>query len=121
MKRCDHVAVWLLLIVVVFGLLTGCGGKEPTVQQEGPVADSQMPSAPETQTPAAEYEDRELARAVELGIGDCREREETVTYGDFLKMLDRVVELSCGAVPAEWAELFPQARRSDREMTRPGI
>lgn len=91
----------LLAAAAALALLCGCGG----AAQSGPAA------------PGQTYEDAELARAVELGLGPYKETDEAVTWGEFTGMLDEVAALAgCEAAPGEGA--LKNARRSRQSMTR---
>jgi hypothetical protein len=66
------------------------------------------------------YSDAELARAVNLGIGAYMLNNPTVTFSQFLKMLDRTVELADPGKLDAWKNI-PQlktARNSKAAMTR---
>ncbi|MDR0325306.1 MAG: right-handed parallel beta-helix repeat-containing protein [Oscillospiraceae bacterium] len=66
----------------------------------------------------AAYTEPELARAVALGFGAYRADNLAVTYAQFMKMLDRTVELADSSKLAAWQRQFPEARAATREMTR---
>lgn len=70
------------------------------------------------QASAASYDDTELARAIELGIGQYHEADDAITYAAFFEMLDKVLILSSGDKRAEWKNTFQEARNSNRTMTR---
>ncbi|MEA5013120.1 MAG: cellulase family glycosylhydrolase [Candidatus Limiplasma sp.] len=62
--------------------------------------------------------DDEMDRAAALGIVQGKEDTAAVTYAEFFSMLDRVVELADADKLSAWQAMFPQARKSDEEMTR---
>ena len=64
------------------------------------------------------YDDAELARAVELGIGHYKESDDSVIYAEFVEMLDAVVVLSSEETFENWEDVLEKARKSQREMTR---
>lgn len=66
----------------------------------------------------ATYADTELARAVELGIGEYREDDPAVTYAEFMVMLDKAVELADETKLTAWQAVMPEAHTSDKTMTR---
>ena len=69
-------------------------------------------------SPKPTYEDEELARAVELGIGEYRGGNPVVTYAEFMTMLDNALKRIDETKLAGWQELLPEARASKAEMTR---
>ena len=79
MKK-SSVLCLLLTMILVIGLLCGCSNSD-----EGAV------SAPtdDLNTPSPTYDDAELAYALELGIGHYQEVDATITYAEFVEMLDR--------------------------------
>jgi len=89
-RMISSVLVW----VMILGILSGCGNNQSAATD-------------------TTYSDAELARAVEMGIGHYRESDDTITYAEFLGMLDKVVELSCAGETAEWESIFQQARKSN--------
>ncbi len=64
------------------------------------------------------YDDPELARAVNLGFGSYKEEDYTITYADFFKMLDKTVELSAPSKLDEWKSQLMNARLTEKEMKR---
>ncbi len=64
------------------------------------------------------YRNKELAQAVELGFGAYRSNNPTVTYKQFMKMLDRAVELADASKLAKWKTCLPLARKSNKTITR---
>ena len=77
-----------------------------------------IPAAGVTVVAADNYGDPELARAVNLGFGAYRTDNPTVTFAEFMKMLDRTVELADASKLAEWKKRLPEARESDKKMKR---
>ncbi len=75
-----------------------------------------MPSTPTYAAKA--YSDPELARAVTLGIGTYRSNNPAVTYAEFMKMMDRTVELADKSKLAGWKAKFKSARTSKKILTR---
>lgn len=67
---------------------------------------------------AANYADKELSRAVNLGFGTYRSDNPTVTYAQFMTMLDRTVGLANPSKLAEWKAKLPQARKSNETIYR---
>ena len=112
--KCKRVISLLLSFIMALGLLSGCGNNQPSSgESTGPIVGER--AEPVT---TATYDDAELARAVELGIGQYRESDTAVSYADFLEILDKVIELSSDADLAEWEGIFQNARKSNRTMTR---
>ena len=72
----------LLVAVMTFSLLSGCGNNHLSSSES---ADPIVGENAET-TSTATYANAELARAVELGIGQYREPNNTITYAEFLEM-----------------------------------
>lgn len=64
-----------------------------------------------------QYTSLELKRAVSLGIGTYQ-KNATVTYKQFFKMLDATVQLSNPKKLTEWKKKFSTARASTKKMTR---
>lgn len=64
------------------------------------------------------YTDAELARAVEMGIGQYKEQDDSITYSEFSEMLNKVVELSCADALDTWEDIFQKAIKSNQTMTR---
>jgi hypothetical protein len=62
--------------------------------------------------------DNELARAVNLGIGAKPSSDPQITYAQFMKMLDHTVELADNSLLTKWKKLLPEARKSEKRMTR---
>ncbi len=63
------------------------------------------------------YKDSELARAVSLGIGTYQ-KNSTINYKTFFKMLDQVVSLANPKELSSWKKKFPNARKSSQNMNR---
>ncbi len=61
--------------------------------------------------------DTELARAINLGVGSKTDNE-TITFSQFLKILDNAVKLADPSKSAEWQKTLPEARKSSLPMTR---
>ena len=108
MKK-SSVLCLLLTMILVIGLLCGCSNSD-----EGAV------SAPtdDLNTPSPTYDDAELAYALELGIGHYQELDATITYAEFVEMLDAVVVLSSDEKFENWESVLEKARKSQRELTR---
>jgi hypothetical protein len=65
------------------------------------------------------YADPELARAVAFGFGDYKTDNPTVTFAEFMTMLDKMVGLAANELKlAEWKWNFMEARKATNEMTR---
>lgn len=60
----------------------------------------------------------ELERAVSLGIGAKSSSNPQITYAQFMKMLDHTVELADQSLLAKWRKQLPEARKSNKKMTR---
>ena len=119
MKRILSLALTILMLLS----LAACGAPEANAPASEPAA-TQTPASAPAETAAPEptapptYEDAELARAVELGIGAYREDDPNVTYVEFFAMLDKAVELIDSARLAEWRGKFPEARADTSEINR---
>ena len=120
MKRILSLALTILMLLS----LAACGAPEASAPASEPAATQAPASAPaETAAHAPEpapqtYEDAELARAVELGIGEYREDDPNVTYAEFMAMLDKAVELADETKLTAWQKVMPQAHTSGKTMTR---
>ncbi|MDR0937158.1 MAG: dockerin type I repeat-containing protein [Oscillospiraceae bacterium] len=75
---------------------------------------SVIPTSAATDT----YSDTELARAVTLGFGEYSDTNRVITFSEFFKMLDRLVELCKPSALNEWKTQFANARTSDETMKR---
>lgn len=67
---------------------------------------------------AQTYSDPELARAVTRGFGAYRSGNPAVTYAQFMKMIDRTIELADKSKLAGWKAKFKSARTSKKVITR---
>ena len=96
----------LLSLVLIMGTLSACAESTDHMQELAqPVV-------------LVAYDDFELARAVSLGIGQHKNTNDTITYADFVKMLDVVVRLSSEERFSDWVKVLDKARRSSQTMTR---
>lgn len=60
----------------------------------------------------------EIERAVSLGIGTIKPDNPVITYAEFFKILDRVVELEDPGKLSAWQAQLSKARASNDYMTR---
>jgi len=67
---------------------------------------------------ATNYSSAELARAVNLGFGTYKSTNPQITYAQFIQMLDCTVTLADNSLLAKWEKLLPEARKSNKMMTR---
>lgn len=67
---------------------------------------------------ASNYYDTELARAVNLGFGTYKSTNHQITYAQFMQMLDHTVALVDKSILPKWKKVLPEARKSDKKMTR---
>ena len=74
-------------------------------------------SSAAAQNSNAGYKDQELARAVSLGLG-AYAKNAPITYKQFFKMLDSVVEKTNAAVLPQWKKKLSTARASNKTMRR---
>lgn len=103
----------LLTMILVLGLLCGC-----STRNEGAASGTPPSSNAGSHSPSPIYDDAELARAVELGIGLYKEADDPITYAEFVEMLDTVVVLSSEEKFESWENVLEKARKSQRELTR---
>ncbi|HEX2944515.1 MAG TPA: hypothetical protein VHT96_01000 [Clostridia bacterium] len=61
--------------------------------------------------------DPELARVVKLGVGSKFDNG-TITFAQFLKILDKTVKLADPSKSTKWQKMLPEARKSSLPMTR---
>ncbi len=71
-----------------------------------------------TATKKLTYSDAELARAVKLGFGSYKSSNPTVTYTEFMTMLDKAVELTDKSKLATWKKKYSDARKSKKTINR---
>jgi len=116
MKKTSIVA-FFLIITFAFGALCGCSSADSGAPAAAPSAGIEADAEPHMPD-APTYDDAELARAVELGFGYYNEADSTITYAEFIKMLDAVVLSSGQGSFANWEPVLENARSADREMTR---
>lgn len=67
---------------------------------------------------AANYADTELARAVNLGFGTYRTDNPTITYAQFMTMLDKAIELTNKSKLTTWQTKYADARKSKKTINR---
>lgn len=112
----------ILSIMMIFVMLTGCktesaenSSTTPSIQ---PTQDTT--ATEENEEPAADitYDDEELARAVELGVGKYSADDKTVTFAEFMAMLDKVVSFAGKYALESWQNILSAARESEKTMTR---
>ena len=60
----------------------------------------------------------ELARAEKQGIGKLPAKDQSITYQQLFKMLDRAVEIVDPSKLKSWKTKLPEARKSSRTITR---
>ena len=77
-----------------------------------------MPAMSYTVLAAGNYTTPELARAVDHGFGAYRTDNPVVTYAEFMKMLDRAVQLIDETKLSEWQKKLPEVRKSNDKMKR---
>jgi hypothetical protein len=82
------------------------------------VKTSTIPEAITEPSQNSTYNDPELARAVELGIGAYSKNNNAVTFVQFFKMLDAAVALADSTKLNSWKSSLLDARLSDSTMTR---
>ncbi len=101
-------------------ILSACSPSAPSASPaQSPSANiSSKPSQSAEPIDTRTYGEPELDRALQLGIGAYSEQDEAVTFVQFMSMLDRAVELSDTAKLAEWKVRLPEARKSNKAMTR---
>ena len=108
--KCKRVISLLLSFIMVFVLLSGCGTNQPSSE----VSTGSIVGDSEKTVTTSTYDDAELARAVELEIGQYREADTAVSYADFFEILDKVIELSSDTDPAQWESIFQNAHFRNR-------
>lgn len=96
----------LLALSMLLSLIAGCGSN---ISDE---TDTLGASPKSNQPEKTGYGDEELDRAVAYGFGEYREDDSTVTYQEFMAMLDRAMALTDPDKAAEWARRFLVARQS---------
>ncbi len=119
----------LLCLVLLAGMLTGCGAKAP------PVSDSSAPTANPTDAPKpADADDAheaiiaaldldenakaELLRAYELGFPLDKAAQETVSGAELAPLLDAFVAYAAPEKLAEWEALYPVLRAGNEPLIR---
>lgn len=74
--------------------------------------------AASTKTTQPTYKDSELARAVSLGIGTYQ-KNTTITYKTFFKMLDKVVSLANPKALSDWGMLIYWQAKINYKYSQP--
>lgn len=83
----------LALLLVLSMLLTLMASCKSNTSEEENTPDVSPESSQPNQPEKTGYGDEELVRAAACGFGEYREDDSTVTYQEFMAMLDRAVTL----------------------------
>ncbi len=102
MKKCGYTMALVLCLIISFSGYSNAANLVASMSPTNPRA----------------YGEAELDRALELGIGVYRETDEAVTFAEFMRMLDRTIELADSTKLKEWHTRLPEARESVEIMTR---